>query len=61
MAAEFDLDDLTKRLLKSQSKDQIDERATELIKHFGNLNSTVGGGKGWKKRLSKILFDVPRS
>jgi hypothetical protein len=52
---------LAKRLLKSQSKDQIDERATELIKHYGNFNTLSSGGKGWRKRLSKILFDVPRS
>ena len=32
----LDLDELAKKLSKSQSKDQIDERATEFIKHFGS-------------------------
>ena len=49
---------MSKRLLKSQSKDQIDERATEFIKHYGGMQSP---GKGWRKRLAKVLFDVPRS
>lgn len=56
---EFDIDELAKRLLKSQSKDQIDERATDFLKSFGGVSlHTV---KGLRKRTAKILFEVPRS
>ncbi len=34
-AGELDLDEMCRKLTKSQSKDQIDERATEFLKHFG--------------------------
>jgi hypothetical protein len=54
---------MAKMLQKSQSKDQIDERATEFLKHFGisSAHSQSVSGKGGRKRMAKILFDVPRS
>ena len=62
---EFDLDDMARRMQKSQSKDQIDERAQEFLKHYGGaMSSSMAfsqSGKGGRKRMAKILYDVPRS
>jgi regulator of nonsense transcripts 2 len=51
---------MNKKLLKSQSKDQIDERSTEFLKYYGALQP-MSSQKGWRKRTAKILFEVPRS
>jgi UDP-N-acetylglucosamine transferase subunit ALG13 len=53
---ETDMDDFTKKLQKSQSRDLIDSRAEELIKQFGENQH-----KPLRKRLIKFIFNVPAS
>lgn len=50
------LKDLSKVLIKSQSKDQIDQRAEEIIKNFSGSHN-----KAARKQIAEILFSVQPS
>ena len=52
---EQELDDLGRMLTKSQSLQQIDQRAEECIKRFRGTHN-----RSARKRIAKILFNVPR-
>ena len=52
--AEQELDEMNRLLSKSQSKDQIDQRAEECIKKFKGVYY-----KTTRKNLAYVLFNVP--
>ena len=51
--AELELDDMAQKLIKSQSKDQIDQRAEECIKKFKGIYYRQS-----RRSLARILFNV---
>ena len=55
-STESELEEMAKKLVKSQSKDQIDERATEFVKQNSYAQFKAG-----RKKMAKILFEVPRN
>eukprot|EP00347_Sterkiella_histriomuscorum_P001333 403372435 len=55
-SSEADLDEMHKKLQKSQTKDQIDEKAQDFIKQ----NPCVQFKSG-RKEMAKILFNIPRN
>jgi regulator of nonsense transcripts 2 len=56
--AEAQFEELGKRIVKSQSKDQIDQRSEECIKRFSGPQNFA---KVIRKRVAKMLFAVPRT
>lgn len=56
VSSDYELDDMNKKLQKAQSKDQIDERATEFMKQ-----NPFAQFKAGRKEMAKILFSIPRN
>lgn len=55
-SSEQEVEDMAKKMLKSQSVDQIDERATDFLKQNNYPNYKAG-----RKKMAKVLFDIPRN
>ena len=55
-SSDADVDDMTKKLLKSQSKDLIDEKVTDFLKQNCYVQLKSG-----RKKMARALFNVPRN